>query len=463
MLFLEVLAYAVTGQVISMRGLGCPVALAPSWCPKKLIQLVLSRRFYILLYPLTWMTMISAGIAPHIATLRYLAAVLLAVYVFAENAVTHGHRDQANVVTAWALAVLPETYAEAVVLGVCVLMMAGSGFAKLLIGGTRDWLAPETLRVYLNEYKDCVPGVGPGSRALCQWCVERDWVLFILNIGTIVFECVLAPLAFVMPPRLRCILVVGSVALHLGICVVQSFGIGLAFIPGLGSYLVGYGVSGRNDVTMFSTEWYLSVSIFVIPMLYMFVTRTILPEDFPLTPWALFAWNSKQYVLLKKHFVSGDTRLVLATDDILMSELSGCSVVDKWGMTSAGHGSEGIATARQRPQHDRTIVFDAWDHIFGQTMVLNPVVRALDFENMPNIWDASAACQQIDIWLRQKQRFFEVTSGFSLVRSYFVRVSGSGKVVDVLAGSSSNAPGGHAGVLQPLLEGDSKRQPNAAS
>lgn len=444
MLFLWLLGIAVTGQDITCRGVGCPVALLPSWCPKKWLQFMLRPFPFLALYPATWISLMLVGFCPQHQALRILAATALTLYVFAESSVTHGHRDHANVYTAWAVALLPAGYAEGVSLGVCVFMMGSSGFCKVMVGGTKHWAAPDTLRAVLNEYKDLPFGVGPGSKALCEYCVARDWILLLLNVGTLLFECGLAPAALIMPPGWRFVMIVGSVALHLGICVLQSFGIGLAFLPGLATYFVGYAAGEGDHVEVLSQEWVCSIVIFALPTLYMLFTQKVLPEDFPLTPYALFTWNSKQWTSIHGLFVNNDTRLVLATDDVAIVDMPGCTVLNKWGMPSVGEGVEGISASRARPEHDRTRVFDAWDQIIGQTLVFNPVVRALDFDAMSADWDASVACRRIEDWLREERPFFEVSSGMALVRCYFVRLDAQrGSVTQVLS----------CGLKPALLEG----------
>ena len=58
---------------------------------------------------------------------------------------------------------------------------------------------------------------------------------------TLLFECVLVPLALALPPQRRLLLALFSVALHAGIATVHSFLIGVAFLPNLGTYLLGFG------------------------------------------------------------------------------------------------------------------------------------------------------------------------------------------------------------------------------
>ena len=51
------------------------------------------------------------------------------------------------------------------------------------------------------------------------------------------------------------------------------------------------------------------------------------PEDWPLTPFCLFAWNAPQWEALFSRLVRGRTRLVFATAEMAAGELVGLGPV----------------------------------------------------------------------------------------------------------------------------------------
>ena len=74
---------------------------------------------------------------------------------------------------------------------------------------------------------------------------------------TLLFECVLVPLALALPPQRRLLLALISVALHAGIATVHSFLIGVAFLPNLGTYLLGFGA----PVVLGSPGWCAAIAL----------------------------------------------------------------------------------------------------------------------------------------------------------------------------------------------------------
>jgi hypothetical protein len=121
---------------------------------------------------------------------------------------------------------MPCEYAKGVALGVCIFFISSSGYAKLLVGGT-EWAKSCTLDSVLEQYqKYNVPQGGPGLPALTRFARSQPWILSALASGTLLFECVLVPSSLFLPPALRVYMVYGSLGLHLGIAVMQSWLIG---------------------------------------------------------------------------------------------------------------------------------------------------------------------------------------------------------------------------------------------
>merc|ERR1712216_302651 len=89
-------------------------------------------------------------------TLQLAIALSASAYNLAESSVTTSHRDYAMVYICWALALLPDRFAEGAAFGICIHLLASSGFAKLVVGG-REWLHPGTMRSILSTYYGKLP------------------------------------------------------------------------------------------------------------------------------------------------------------------------------------------------------------------------------------------------------------------------------------------------------------------
>mmetsp|Transcript_19001 Transcript_19001/g.56521 ORF Transcript_19001/g.56521 Transcript_19001/m.56521 type:complete len:147 (-) Transcript_19001:2527-2967(-) len=107
---------------------------------------------------------------PTSSAARVAAAISLSAYALAESSITNSHRDYANVYSAWALALLPNSHAEGVALGACGLLIAGSGYGKLVIGGLLEWGRPSTLRAVLKWYGSMDIGSGGPASPVSKGC-----------------------------------------------------------------------------------------------------------------------------------------------------------------------------------------------------------------------------------------------------------------------------------------------------
>ena len=65
---------------------------------------------------------------------------------------------------------------------------------------------------------------------------RKDWAVTLLSVTTLMFECILVPLSMFMPSHVRWIMMLLSVGMHIGIGVIQSFIIGIAFLPNVGKF-----------------------------------------------------------------------------------------------------------------------------------------------------------------------------------------------------------------------------------
>ena len=151
------------------------------------------------------------------------------------------------------------------------------------------------------------------------------------------------------------------------------------------------------------------------------------PEDWPLTPFCLFAWNAAQWKTLFARFVHGRTRLVFATAEMAAAELVGLPVLSKWGIGDAGEFAavDGPTPARASAAPAARAVYNAWEQCMGETLVYGPVLTALrrEFDAMANAeWDAKRLTGALQAWLVSSQRLVERSSGRPLVATFWVQL-----------------------------------------
>ena len=312
------------------------------------------------------LTMITAAAWPDVWMVRLGAAAWHSLYVLAETSCTHSHRDHASLYSAWALALLPAHLAHGVALGVCVHFVASSGFAKLHVaGGAAAWAEPSTLASILRQYNSLpIREGGPLLPRASALLVRHPLLVATLSAFTLVFECALVPAALLLPLALRPLLAAVSCMLHVGIAAVQSLDIGLYFLPNLGTYCLGFG----SSVPLGSPGWWCAIAVCAASAAPLLVRRRLVAEDWPLTPFALFAWSGPQWRSLFARLVDGDTRLVLGAR---APPQPGQVVVPAAGL----EGRRPAAGAGE-------MAYDGWEQAVGETLVFNEVLRGLDWEAM---------------------------------------------------------------------------------
>lgn len=418
------------------RGLKVPVLTRPTWAPPWLATTLRRRTLYLTVcHGVPWVLLLASWLGPAAAG-RVAVAVAVSLYGWTEAAVTHSHRDFAMVYTAWALALLPLPMAKGVAHGICIHFIASSGFAKLLVGGVSSWAAPETMRSILRHYgRFNLADAGPLSPMLNRFVCEHDSIASAIAAATLVFECVLVPLSLFLPcggPRFAVAL--ASVGLHIGIATVQSGVVGLAFLPNLATYLLGF----NNDLEVGSDGWWLSLVVTAVSA-FAVIGRgwRLLPENWPLTPFALFAWSSFQWNLLFTHFVRRRTRLALAVSSTALAAgkagLIGASVVSAYDQE---------AQPVRRSEKKGLVLFDGWEQCIGETLVFQEVLDCIDFEAMASVQggtftDACGAVQlvtQVEWWLEQQKRLLVAETGEVLTKAFWVMLDPiEDVVVEVLA------------------------------
>ena len=477
------------------RALTVKVATRPSWLPSAVLVFVHTRPWLYLAIchgaPVLLLVASLTG-ATAFQSVRICLALCLSVYGLVESSVTGSHRDFANVYCAWCLALLdPQgAYAKACALGICVHFVHSSGVAKAIIAGPAAWaLDGDCLGGILRHYgklslSEGGPGLMPLNRFLAEKTARGRILSATLATATLLFECAIVPLALALPARLRCHLPVHMVLLHVGIGLAQSAGIGLAFLPNIAAYVLGMGSvlhvsqleeEGGDPVAqaapifayclgkfkceywvLLPAPWVVAGCLGLATPLYYLLRGRILPENWPLSPFALFAWSGPQWHELFRRFADGDTRLVLVTGTSPADDtgtvapdkhpLVGCIPIPKFGVGGEWGGSDGLKQRQVTTTTDSDAeCFDAWDVLLGETLVHAQIVEALfaaggtGFGGQPGPssppWDAALFCRLVSTWLVRCRRLVALDSGLALQRCYFVRVNKTGgQITEVLAG-----------------------------
>lgn len=393
--------------------LGNDVALKPSWLPTPLFVWLLRRPVYMFFARSVIPALVLAAVWPQVRVVRALPAVAFALCHVAECSRTSSHWGYLVLYNFWALALLPDKYAQAMSLGFVVHYMTATGIAKLLIGGA-GWA---DLRAVLTTFgaKPFKQG-GPMVASLNHYVVNHGWAAKSLGTATLLLECVLAPLALVVPLPWRFIVVIIMILFHAGIAVLQSAAIGIFFVfPNTMCYVFGLAA----DFAVGSAPWCVAISTWMVLTVPVLLRRRLLPEDWPLTPLALFPWSSRQWELLHRHFTHGSTRLVLTTDDDeSLPNPKDMQIVELTMSTARGSMTpEGRKCSEVR---DGCRAYDAWSRIIGITTFQQVFLDHLDFEAMENtFWDPAPLVCNVQAWL-QYGRLVELKSSKPLVRAFFV-------------------------------------------
>ena len=122
--------------------------------------------------------------------------------------------------------------------------------------------------------------------------------------GTLAFECIAVPASLFMPTSLRWTMVAAAVALHVGIAIFQSAIVGVAFLPNIAPYVFGFmGCANcANDVARVAQQSWTDEGVAWCSALAVCVASAgtvalrggrLLPEDWPVSPFALFPWSGQ--------------------------------------------------------------------------------------------------------------------------------------------------------------------------
>lgn len=423
------------------------VALKPSWMPQRALLWCLGPWTYCLvaygLIPLLFL----AALHPRNWALRVAVAVAASLFQVGESSRTTSHRDYLMVYNSWGLALCcghgGDSLAQALGLGFCLAYIFGSGFAKFFIGGL-EWGAPSTLQAILKTFaKKASTEGGPILRGLNRLVAGNALLAGACACFTLAFECLAAPVAFIMPVRYRIVYCYGMLLLHIGIAALQSGAIGAFFLPCAASYVFGlHSFEGSDFLEVGSPGCLLAFGVFSsLTLAGPLLRGRLLPEDWPFTPFALFPWSGSQWAALHAAFVEGSTRLVLTTAEVVDPVGLRVFQLEHRTRQRVGQGNEGAASDRPKA------AYCAWNRLVGVTTLQNELLEALrlEFSAMAGKdWDATGLVRAFESWLACG-RMVEISSARTLERAFFVTVRDD-HVCEVLC--SGSAPG-----KQPLLQG----------
>eukprot|EP00435_Cladocopium_sp_Y103_P021727 s382_g5.t1 len=136
-------------------------ALIPSWMPRRIFLLLVSKEVYrVAAYSTIPWFFLAAWVESSGYNLWVRGGCSIAVTLFqlGDSCRTTSHRDYLMIYISWALLVSSD-FAETAAYGLCVLYILGSGLSKLRIGGWR-WSSPETLRSILETFARKTPKQG---------------------------------------------------------------------------------------------------------------------------------------------------------------------------------------------------------------------------------------------------------------------------------------------------------------
>ena len=436
-----VLVRLSTGQHLHILAMGS-VRVRPSWLGRSVLLALTSRSHAPAVFAAVPVAFALGTLWPH-PVVRSSVVAIVALYHLNESSSTGRHGEYPLLYTAVAM-LLPEQWASGAAWGVAVHFILSSGVAKLQVGG-REWLAPGTMGAYLGMFCESQRRP-PLSRRLSRWTSAQPWALRAIAVGTLLLECGLVPATLLMPPFAgRAFGWVALVGMHVGIAVLMSLQVGLAFMTTLPCYVVGF----CCEAPLGSGPWALALLLGLAPTAVSWLRGAPLPEDWPCSGLALFMFNGSQAARLGALFMTRDTRLVLRADAHDGESLIGRPVIHA-----------GLADLRLVAT-GRPVVHDAVLRTLGFTMLRNPEValplirqaaelhaeqcaaarkpdhRAPAQAAAPELSTAELAfaaqlAMCTSTWLERCELLIEQRTGRPLCKANFVRVY-DGCVAEVLA------------------------------
>lgn len=385
----------VPGRFVDVHAVtlrGSPVYFRPTWMlwPEAMSWVYRSERVYLCCCHAAPLALVAGSFG-----WRFVAFVACWLYALLESSLSHWHRDLATCYTvAWFALSRDERWARAGVVAAVAHMMFSSGAAKLRIGGVR-W--PESLGTVLKKYMNAPWPFGPGWPRAARWMLRNPSLLRSFAIGTLGFEAGFPAALLLLPPSA---LFVACTGLHVGIMLFQSVGVGISF---LAPNVVLYAYAFSGDVNT------LSMSL-VAPSVARFFIFGLAPRNFPVSPFALFAWSDDQWKTLHERYVEGRRKIAIG--------IRPPAVGDKFVQRFYSHTLGPALDA-----HTDNTTYDAWERCFGETLVFNTLLPdILDNLSSPSSESNKGLVEAIECWLRTQRPLVEIHSGKFLRHCAYVEL-----------------------------------------
>ena len=423
------------------------VQTRPRWISASaLLALLQYRRPVFLAVPIALLA--AAALGQDSVAMRVVAALIYSLYHLMETSVTCRHGEYPVLSTLWALA-LPDAansrgYAKAAALGVVIHFILSSGVAKVWVGGgAREWTRPATMRTYLNTYRPSKTA-GPISPIASAWVSARPWALTTIGGATLLLEIILVPATLLTGARIRAAALLALVAMHVGIALLLSKQVGIAFLTSIPAYAIGF--CGYDDAPgMVGFEpgpWFCAVAVGLGPTALAMVRGSAfpLPEEWPCSPISLFMFSGRQASQLSRALMTGSTRVVLLTKNAAQQLKAQARHGAKENASAARirvaqHGFVGRTNAAHAArQTGAEVAHDAVLRTIGFTLLQggDALLSACPHPTSGDGWCVGEYCKALGQWLRRERRLTEVHSGRPLLNVAFVDIGSDGCVDEVL-------------------------------
>lgn len=477
------------GGDANRRALACDLAVAPSWLPSgwlarahralrqsaaglrpalveglpRLARPLLRVEMFTWLFCARALSMMCGFAMPEVLGVRLAAALVQSAWALAESSLTCCHYDHLTMYFCWVMVAGSAHVRNELALAAFVHYVMATGVAKARIAGPCGWASAGLPAILERHSADAV---------LPQWLLAQlpSGLVRLLGFAVLFVECA-CPLILVAfrcgaeaseEEFARVLVVLAVLGLHVGIALFLSLIIGARMALGcLGPYAYVLIASGAATSARLR---FLSL-VGVAPCVWQ-ICVGLLPEDWPCSNFALFAWSGAQWQCLWKSFEQGDVRLVISTAELRHPEsLLGRHIGSKFGpKLPRGDFDDGdSATWREAPTRAPSeasgdeagpAAFDAWETLVGRTIVHPGVLPII--EDYASARASQAECaRRIQEWLRSDTTptMVEIGSGEACRFCYFVKVQRCGDVdAESLGDSASTTPLLLAGLDRRVVE-----------
>jgi hypothetical protein len=362
---------------------------------------------------------------PHLRWVRLVSAVLYSIYHLVESSITNRHGEYPILYSMWAMCLIPDEYADfrkACVWGIAMNFVFSTGYAKLMVGGGLiGWSKSSTMKSYLNCYRQARHRMNrPLSPYINRMVAESKMLSSFVALSVLVVECFVVPGSVFLQPSQRPVVALAMIGMHIGIALVLSINVGLAFWTTIPCYLYGFSCSADFG----SEQWWVALSITVGPTFCSWMLgERLLPEVWPFSPVSLFMWNGPVAGSLSKMLMVEDMRMVLVTEETALRNLTGLRVLPSLDVLS-----------KKEMELQSSVVHDAVMRSIGFTLIRggDPLIEAVQMLHQTE--GLQRLVYRTWAWLQvEKGRLVELHTGGILSSTAIVRIDrDSGRILEVV-------------------------------